>query len=269
MHSLQLSWPQEAISQALSPFWPEFVVEAVPQLDSTNTALLERARSGHTMPVLLVTEKQTAGRGRMGRQWHNTQPAGGMLAFSLGLPLPACDLSGLSLVVACSVVNSLDAQQRHGLRIKWPNDLWLGGSKLGGILVEICSQGAQRYAVIGVGINITEPLPLPPAAANQPTQQPPAWVQQFAPQASAPDVLALVAAPLAAAVHQFTQRGFTPWQSRFMARDALAGQAVRLSDGDTGVVQGVNAQGALLLQTARGVRTVLSDEISVRPQGLC
>ena len=183
MHSLQLSWPQEAISQALSPFWPEFVVEAVPQLDSTNTALLERARSGHTMPVLLVTEKQTAGRGRMGRQWHNTQPAGGMLAFSLGLPLPACDLSGLSLVVACSVVNSLDAQQRHGLRIKWPNDLWLGSSKLGGILVEICSQGAQRYAVIGVGINITEPLPLPPAAANQPTQQPPAWVQQFAPQA--------------------------------------------------------------------------------------
>ena len=207
MHSLQLSWPQEAISQALSPFWPEFVVEAVPQLDSTNTALLERARSGHTMPVLLVTEKQTAGRGRMGRQWHNTQPAGGMLAFSLGLPLPACDLSGLSLVVACSVVNSLDAQQRHGLRIKWPNDLWLGSSKLGGILVEICSQGAQRYAVIGVGINITEPLPLPPAAANQPTQQPPAWVQQFAPQASAPDVLALVSAPLAAAVHQFTPRG--------------------------------------------------------------
>mgnify|MGYP006393406893 CR=1 FL=1 len=151
MHSLQLSWPQEAISQALSPFWPEFVVEAVPQLDSTNTALLERARSGHTMPVLLVTEKQTAGRGRMGRQWHNTQPAGGMLAFSLGLPLPACDLSGLSLVVACSVVNSLDAQQRRGLRIKWPNDLWLDSSKLGGILVEICSQGAQRYAVIGVG----------------------------------------------------------------------------------------------------------------------
>ncbi len=266
MFTLQLSWPEQAISQAASLYWPEFVVEATPQVDSTNTVLLERARTGHNMPVLLVAEQQTAGRGRMGRQWHNTQPVGGMLAFSLGLPLPACDLSGLSLVVACSIVNSLDAQQRHGLRIKWPNDLWYGNSKLGGILVEISSQGGQRYAVIGVGINITAPLPLPPAAPNQPTPQPPAWVQQFAPQATAPEVLAQIAAPLVAAVHQFTQRGFEPWHSRFTARDALAGQAVWLSDGDTGLAQGVSAQGALLVQTSQGLRTVLSDDISVRPQ---
>lgn len=266
MSILQLLWPEQAISQAVMPYWPGFCVEVLPQTESTNTLLMERARAGHTMPVLLVAERQTAGRGRMQRQWHSTQPLGGALTFSLGLALPPCDLSGLSLVVACSIANSLDAQHRHGLRIKWPNDLWYGAGKFGGILVEISSQGAQRYAVIGVGINITAPPPIPPAAANQPAPQPPTWVQQFAPQATAPDVLAQVAAPLATAMHQFAQRGFAPWQSRFAARDALAGQAVWLSDGDTGMAQGVNAQGALLVQTAQGPRSVLSDEISVRAQ---
>lgn len=138
--------------------------------------------------------------------------------------------------------------------------------KFGGILVEICTQGAQRYAVVGVGINVAQPPVLPPATAQQPQPQAPAWVQEFDAQATAPRVLQQVAAPLARAMQQFMDRGFAPWQERFAVRDALAGQAVWLSDGSTGTAAGVNPQGAFLIEESQGrLREIRSEEISVRP----
>lgn len=99
------------------------------------------------------------------------------------------DLSGLSLVAGYSLAQALDMQHRHELRVKWPNDLWYRQRKLGGILIEICTQGRQRQAVIGVGINVAAPPPLPPGVTGQAVAQAPAWVQEFAPNATAPSVL--------------------------------------------------------------------------------
>ena len=166
-----------------------------------------------------------------------------------------------------SLAQALDLQHRHELRVKWPNDLWYRQRKLGGILIEICTQGRQRQAVIGVGINVAAPPPLPPGVAGQAAAQAPAWVQEFAPNATAPSVLEQVAVPLARAVHQFMAQGFAPWQERFSARDALAGQAVWLSDGSTGTARGVGARGALLVQSGGVLREVHSADISVRPAG--
>ncbi len=267
MQTLELSWPVQALEQAFAAFWPGLQVEVLPQIDSSNTALLERARAGQYQPALLVAERQTAGRGRMGRQWMS-QPAGGTLTFSLGFPLGQADLSGLSVVVGYSLAQALDPQHRHELRVKWPNDLWYRQRKFGGILVEVCTQGAQRYAVVGVGINVAQPPALPPAATQQPQPQPPAWVQEFEEQATAPWVLEQVAVPLARAMQQFMHKGFAPWQERFAVRDALRGQAVWLSDGSTGTATGVNAQGAFLVASQGGVREVRSEEISVRPAGM-
>lgn len=264
MPAMTLTWPAEALWSAIEPFWPGFSVEVLPQVDSTNTTLMERARDGHMHPVLLVAEQQKAGRGRMGKQWRSGAP-GDALTFSLGLPMPEGDLSGLSLVVGCSVAHSLDPQHRHELRLKWPNDLWYRQRKLGGILVEVCMLGSQRYVVIGTGINIVPQPGLPAADPAAPVPQPPAWVQEFSPRATAPDVLAQVAAPLAQAMQQFAASGFAPWAGRFQVRDGLAGQAVWLTDGSSGTARGVNPQGALLVQTGHGMRAILSDEVSVRP----
>ena len=264
MQTLELSWPVQALEQSLAAVWPDVQVEVLPELDSSNSALLERARTGWVLPALLVAERQTAGRGRMGRQWL-TQPAGGSLTFSLGFPLGQVDVSGLSVVVGYSLAQALDAQHRHELRVKWPNDLWFRQRKFGGILVEICTQGAQRYAVVGVGINVAQPPALPPATAQQPQPQAPAWVQEFDAQATAPWVLQQVAAPLARAMQQFMNRGFATWQERFAVRDALAGQAVWLSDGSTGTAAGVNPQGAFLIESQGRLREIRSEEISVRP----
>jgi BirA family biotin operon repressor/biotin-[acetyl-CoA-carboxylase] ligase len=66
---MTVRWPAESIWETVAPGLPGFTVEVLPQLDSTNTELMRRAHAGRLEPVLLVAEHQTAGRGRLGRQW--------------------------------------------------------------------------------------------------------------------------------------------------------------------------------------------------------
>jgi BirA family biotin operon repressor/biotin-[acetyl-CoA-carboxylase] ligase len=256
-----IRWPAEAIWEAVVPELPGFTVEVLPELDSTNSELMRRARAGRFEPVLLVTEQQTAGRGRLGRQWFSEGAAqaalanAGALTFSLGLPLSPRDWSGLSLAVGLSVVQSLHPD----LRLKWPNDVWLHDRKLAGILIETASFGDLRYAVVGIGINIKEP----PA---QGLATPPAGLREVLPGIDAPQALLRVAAPLVRAIKAFEARGFGPFQRAFNDRDALGGLPVTLSDGMTGTAQGVDAVGALQVLTADGLKKITSAEVSVRPQ---
>ena len=250
-----MKWPAEAIWEAVSPSLPGFTVEVLPEVDSSNTELMRRARAGQADPVLLVAEQQTAGRGRLGRSWSSAR--GDSLTFSLGLPLAPADWAGLSLAVGVSLAESLHPR----VQLKWPNDLWVDGRKLAGILVETASfgePGARRYAVIGVGVNIA-----PRSAEGLST--PPVGLQELEPSVDAPAALARVAAPLVATVQAFETYGFGPFQARFAARDALADRPVTLSDGTTGTAHGVTESGALLVHTARGMQTVTSSEVSVRP----
>ena len=249
-----LRWPAEAIWEAVAPILPGFTVEVLPQLDSTNTELMRRARAGRLEPVLLVAEEQTAGRGRLGRQWNSGARPGDVLMFSLGLPLQMADWSGLSLAVGLSVAQSLHPD----LQLKWPNDVWLADRKLAGILIETAQIDDARYAVIGVGINIT-----PRDAAGLAT--PPAWLQELEPGVAAPQVLQRVAAALVGDVQHFETQGWGPFQPAYATRDALAGREVILSDGTTGQARGVDGSGALLVHTAAGLKKISSAEVSVRP----
>ena len=250
-----LKWPAEAVWEQVFAVLAGFSVEILPQLDSTNSELMRRARAGLAEPVLLLAERQTAGRGRLGRDWQSdTEGAGGTLTFSLGLPLQAQDWSGLSLAVGLSVAQSLHPD----VQLKWPNDLWWQGRKLAGILIETASAGDQRYAVIGVGINITP-------RSGDGLRTPPAALQELIPGLDAPAVLQRVAAPLVHAVLQFASQGFSPLRAAFQSRDLLLGQPVVCTDGTHGVAAGVDASGALLVHTEAGVVKINSAEVSVRP----
>jgi BirA family transcriptional regulator, biotin operon repressor / biotin---[acetyl-CoA-carboxylase] ligase len=253
-------WPAEAIRQAVEPLLPGFSMEVLPEIDSSNSELMRRARASRLEPVLLVAQRQSAGRGRLGRVWLSGEGGGSLpsLTFSLGLSLAPADWSGLSLVVGVSLAESLHPR----IQLKWPNDLWLAGRKLAGVLIETASFGegstAQRYAVIGIGINID----VPPAAG---LSVPPAGLRDLLPDAEAGAVLLRIAAPLVQAVQAFETFGFAPFQARFNARDALRDRTVVLSDGTTGTAHGATEAGALLVHTARGMKCVTSSEVSVRP----
>ena len=108
-----------------------FTVEVLPEIDSTNSELMRRARARSLEPVLLIAKRQTAGRGRLGRSWAGD--AGESLTFSLGLPLAPGDWSGLSLAVGVSLAESLHPR----IQLKWPNDLWFADRKLAGVLIDV------------------------------------------------------------------------------------------------------------------------------------
>jgi BirA family biotin operon repressor/biotin-[acetyl-CoA-carboxylase] ligase len=282
MNANPIRWPAEAIWEALVPHLPSFTVEVLPSIDSTNTELMRRARAGLNEPTLLVAEQQTAGRGRLGRVWQSD--VGASLMMSLGLPLAPADWSGLSLAVGVSVAEALQpvlpsvgAGQPARVGLKWPNDLWLGGAdgdrKLGGILVETASfvtpqnpssqvpsahGAAQRFVVIGIGINVlprsTDGLSLPAGS-----------LQDVEPGLDAPTALLRIVPPLVAMLRTFETYGFAPVQSRFALRDVLQDRPVTLSDGQAGMAHGVAEDGALLVHTASGMQSITSSEISVRP----
>jgi BirA family transcriptional regulator, biotin operon repressor / biotin---[acetyl-CoA-carboxylase] ligase len=244
--------------------------DAVPALvrRSVESAAFGR-RPLDVQACLLIAEQQTAGRGRQGRAWHSS--AGASLTFSLALPLRVSDWSGLSLAVGVAVADALEPHAEPGqarIGLKWPNDLWLmdgagAGRKLGGILIETVAAGAHRLAVIGIGLNV-RPIEQSTAASDAGSGF--ASLHELDATASAPRVLRQVALPLVLALQRFQREGFAAFCDRFVARDLLRGQAVRTTQPDApeGVAQGVSAQGALLVQTAAGMKPVTSGEVSVR-----
>jgi len=252
-----MRWPAEAIWEAIEPTLAGFTVEVLPQVDSTNSELMRRSRLGQTEPVLLVAQTQTAGRGRLGRQWQSQ--AGDSLTFSLGMLLQPADWAGLSLAVGVTLADALHPD----IRIKWPNDLWLADRKLAGILIETASSaagdpGAARYAVVGVGINVA-PRP------SEGLSTAPASLRELLPDSDAGQTLLRIAEPLVRSLQAFESFGFAPFQARFNARDALRDRAVALSDGTAGTAHGASETGALLVHTAHGMHAVTSSEVSVRP----
>ena len=273
-----IQWPAEAIWEQISPILPNFTVEVLPEIDSTNTELMRRAKAGQVEPILLIAEKQTAGRGRLGREWHDlaqrteTLPA---LTFSLGLPLSPLNWSGLSLAVGLSIATSLHAD----IGLKWPNDLWLNDRKLAGILIETCVAvnlvENQRYVVLGVGINIAKPQisqDMDQALPGLQLRRPPAWLQELMPHIDAPEALLRIAPDLVKTLLIFTEQGFAPFQSRFHARDVLRHRQISVDDNlanvdnkTSGMALGVNSNGELEIQTVQGKKTINSSEVSISP----
>ena len=157
-----------ALQHALSPDgWRVEVLDAV---GSTNAVVAERARAGEPAGLVVVAEEQTAGRGRLDRQW--TAPARSGLFFSVLLTptdVPVARWGWLPLLTGVAVATGLSRSAGVDTALKWPNDLLVtvGGQerKAGGILAE---RAGDHGVVVGVGINVTlreDELPVPTAGS--------------------------------------------------------------------------------------------------------
>jgi BirA family biotin operon repressor/biotin-[acetyl-CoA-carboxylase] ligase len=126
---------------------------------STNADAMRLALKGEELPLWIVAERQTAGRGRSGRSWVSLE---GNLYASVALccSAPLENAGQLSLVAGISIMDAIRANTElasdAGLRLKWPNDVLIGGAKAGGILIEsTTARGSPGFlAVIGFGLNI-------------------------------------------------------------------------------------------------------------------
>src|SRR5256885_3056846 len=145
----------DGLAARLKKVSPELRVEVLDECPSTNTVLAQRAAAGAPHGTVLACEHQSAGRGRRGHSWVSV--VGGSLAFSIlwRFPRGAGALGGLSLAVAVGAAKAVEHLGTHGVGVKWPNDLYCEGRKLGGILIESSGDILGPSAVIvGVGINV-------------------------------------------------------------------------------------------------------------------
>jgi BirA family transcriptional regulator, biotin operon repressor / biotin---[acetyl-CoA-carboxylase] ligase len=239
--------------------------------DSTNTRARELVEAGAPGGTVVTAREQTAGRGRVGRVW--TAPDGKALLYSAILrPLDERHLL-LPLSVPLAVCAAAEAL-RPGIecQVKWPNDVWLEGRKLAGILIEARPQ--DGWAVIGVGLNLSiAPDEFPPDLRQPATSL-------FAPAAgsrgkvrrSLPAVAPADLPPTPPTAAAALSRHLDRWVwasdddvlSNWRRRDGLRGREVSWEDG-SGVADGIDDRGNLVVLIAGGDRVSLgAGEVQLR-----
>ena len=190
-----------------------------------------RASTGVPAGLLVVADRQTAGRGRSGNRW-TSEGARGLWMTLLERPGDASMLRVLSLRVGLAIARALETLTTERVLVKWPNDLYMSSGKLGGILIEArWRESIVDWVAIGVGINLRVPASLAGAAAL------PAGVTRAA-------LLRCVVPAVRAAAHGAAWLGVDELQE-WHARDLAIGR--RIIAPVAGTVQGVASDGALLV----------------------
>lgn len=210
-------------------------VELLAATTSTLDVAHGMAAAGAPAGTLVVADTQTAGRGRMGREWLSA-PGAGVWCTVIERPADADALEVLSLRVGMRVAAALDGLARERVRLKWPNDLMLGAGKLGGILIESRLIGsAVAWVAIGVGINVRTP-PVKGAAGF------PDGVERV-------DVLKPVVRAVRAAAGRTGPLSALE-SAQWTNRDILHHR--RITSPAVGTVRGIDVSGALIVQTDHG-----------------
>ncbi len=236
-------------------------------VDSTNSRLSAAAPPPVGQFSICLTELQTAGRGRRGRPWR--APFGEAVALSLGWSAgdAARIGSALSLGVGMAVARALARVGVPGARLKWPNDIWLGERKVGGVLIEMKAEaGGPAHVVIGIGINVRLPESLRRELEAAGTRAAALADASPVPPARNALVAALIGEVLGM-LDRFEREGFTAFQDEWRGLDALAGRSVCVHLGAQvieGTARGVDHDGALLLDGVGGLRRIFSGEASLR-----
>lgn len=233
---------------------------------STSDEVRDQARGGSAHGAVVLAEEQTQGRGRRGRVWHS--PAGANLYCSVGWEFSQSlsQLSCLGLAIGAIVADVLASEYAVELQLKWPNDLFFGGRKLGGILIETLGNlDGRQQVIIGLGLNIGMP-----ETAHEAINRP--WTDLREALGESVDRNALAAVLLSylvSGLDRFEESGLAPWASVWEERDFLKGRSV-LVDGVppvSGVAAGIDCTGELILETEAGRRLIAGGEASLLEVG--
>lgn len=231
-------------------------------IDSTNKYVKDLIPSPPTGYVCLA-EAQTAGRGRQGRTWVSPYGASIYMTMFRRFEGGYQAINGLSLVVGLAIVEALSTLELVEAKLKWPNDVYVEGKKLAGILVEVEGQlGEACDCIIGLGLNVD--LPEKQINIDQP------WMDIVKASGKSVDrnvLSATVINTLSKALTLFEQQGLAPFLSRWQSLDYFYNQPIKLLMGNKhieGIGKGIDANGALLLECDGEIQRFHGGEISVR-----
>jgi BirA family transcriptional regulator, biotin operon repressor / biotin---[acetyl-CoA-carboxylase] ligase len=239
--------------------WP---VVRFDEIDSTNEEARRRAIAGDVGPAWLVARSQSAGRGRLRRQWDS--PEGNLFATAL-LSYPASPAqaslasfaAGLAVIDAAKIVGAEPA----ALRLKWPNDVLADGAKLSGILIETGSAGGSLWMAAGFGVNV-KTAPVVPGRETACVTNLPGGAG-----VTADRFLGALDIAFRARLSRLVAKGFGPTRADWLAKAAYLGERVSVPQGADrveGMMKDLDDDGALVVELADGSLThVRAGEISV------
>ena len=221
---------------------------------STNAVLAKLAAQGASEGTVVVAEQQAAGRGRMTRGWFSPPDTGLYLSILLRPKVEVAQVTSLPLVIGLAVIDTLAPHlPANATQVKWPNDIWVDGRKICGILCEMQAEmDGIHHVIAGIGINV-----------NLETNDLPAELQSIATSIKMATGKTVSRADLLAALLEQVERDYAVWQrhglqpflERLHARDALFGRTITVErSGGTlaGIADGVNPDGSLRLRLADG-----------------
>jgi BirA family biotin operon repressor/biotin-[acetyl-CoA-carboxylase] ligase len=234
------------------------------QIDSTNRYLVERSQNNGLSGSVCFAEYQTAGKGRRGRQWVSPYGSNIYLSILWRFQQGPAAISGLSLAIGVAVIRALKQHQISNIGLKWPNDIYSQGKKLGGILVEVSGEtDGPCSAVIGLGLNLF----LPETQAEGITQ---AWTDLSKitgqSQLSRNQLAGILLNHLLPVIAEYESVGIQAYLDEWRSYDCLSGKSATLFIGQQqfeGIVQGIDDNGMLLIKRPDGnVQTFASGEVS-------
>ncbi len=232
--------------------------------DSTNRVLME----GREARALCLAEYQSAGRGRRGRAW--VSPFGANLYFSAAWTFSStpAGLSGLSLAVGIGLAEVLHGFGCTGVGLKWPNDLYWNGKKLGGILIEHAGEaGGPWRVVVGVGLNLDMTADQAAAVTQPWTCLAELCTAQNLPKPGRNHLAGQCAEAVLRVLERFATEGLAPFRKVWNKLDVALGRSVKLEDGERwyeGQARGIDADGALLVEIKGELKRFVSGELSVK-----
>lgn len=237
-----------------------------PSIGSTNEVAKELAAKGTPEGTLVVADEQTAGKGRLGREW--LAPAGSSLLMSLLFRpnLAPCQAQRLTMICSLALSDAIHEVTGLSAAIKWPNDILVGNKKVCGILTELGTTGDRlEYAVVGMGLNVKLDFSALPELVETATS----LAQELGREVSRLELLSHVMKDIEER-YRLLQRGKVPHQE-WAARLVTLGRAVTVSTPQgrlQGWAVGVDADGALLLRLPGGQQQrILAGDVTLR-QGL-
>ncbi|MBT8132335.1 MAG: biotin--[acetyl-CoA-carboxylase] ligase [Gammaproteobacteria bacterium] len=240
------------------------IVDTIP---STNTALMDSPTPGLARAQVLAAEYQQAGRGRQGRSWQS--PFAGGLCLSIAWRFdPAPQHPGtLSLAVGVGVLRALQKLGINDTGLKWPNDLIVDNAKIGGILAELRNTSSGMDVVAGIGLNLRLDDQIIERIETDRGLRPGVISPTAELVAAGRNGLAAVLIDeLTDMFRLFQQKGFATLRQEWNHADVLHGQTIEVSGPVplSGVADGVDETGALLLRSDDAIHQIYSGEVRVR-----
>lgn len=236
------------------------------RIDSTNTHLMALAAGGADEGLVVIADRQTAGRGRRGRSFQSTEGLGLYLSVLVRPDLPAIDVPELTAWTAVAVCNGIEAACGKRPQVKWINDIIADGRKLGGILTELALKpdGTLSHVVIGIGINVHHSREdFDPELRDMATS-----LTRWLGQEIGRDTLARHVIAALDEMYRHFPHDRTEYLSRYRADCVTLGQTVRVLTGDRAVpaaAEDIDDRFCLLVRYADGSTAALdSGEVSVR-----